>query len=274
MVLLARALAGLGRRRDQGGPRRTTRRRSTISRPPSSRRSWRLPTSSWGVPTVCSLLGAMRPGHMVTVTPSGTRSHAPGPQPDRTRTQRVDGETTRGRARGGRLALSSTVGGAPESNWDVSRYVKKGSDDQPAIINRRSTPRLDAEAYDCVVRLGRGATDAPRREESSVARWRRRASVYFVGMRLQRALVVLERQPAGWNFEPNARAGVELKCAVDFRRRRCIRASNSCMRLGSARCRVDHCRSAFARAGTPPRERSEPPICPTPQRRVTHAMRA
>ena len=58
------------------------------------------------------------------------------------------------------------------------------------------------------------ATDAPRREESSVARWRRRASVYFVGMRLQRALVVLERQPAGWNFEPNARAGVELKAPL------------------------------------------------------------
>ena len=57
------------------------------------------------------------------------------------------------------LVILDGMGRSLESNWDVSRYVKKGVQtlNLAMIKSEINAERLDAEGDDCVVRLGRGA---------------------------------------------------------------------------------------------------------------------
>ena len=107
-----------------------------------------------------ALLGAMREGHMVTVTPSGQiltllDLNRTGPELNAWMEKQLGG-----RARGEDwLVILDGMGRSLESNWDVSRYVKKGVQtlNLAMIKSEINAERLDAEVYDCVVRLGRGA---------------------------------------------------------------------------------------------------------------------
>lgn len=107
-----------------------------------------------------ALLGAMREGHMVTVTPSGQIStlldlNRTGPELNAWMEKQLEdvpaGEDW--------LVILDGMGRSLESNWDVSRYVKKGVQtlNLAMIKSEINAERLDAEVYDCVVRLGRGA---------------------------------------------------------------------------------------------------------------------
>ena len=108
------------------------------------------------------------------------------------------------------LVILDGMGRSLESNWDVSSIRQKGVQtlNLAMIKSEIVAVRLCAGS----VRLSSawdGERERRTRRQGGVERREVAATreVYFVSMRLQRALVVLERQPAGWNFEPNARAG-------------------------------------------------------------------
>ena len=107
-----------------------------------------------------ALLGAMREGNMVTVVPSGQIStlldlNRTGPELNAWMEKQLE-EVPAGEDW---LVVLDGMGRSLESNWDVSRYVREGVQtlNLAMIKSQINAERLDAEVYDCVVRLGRGA---------------------------------------------------------------------------------------------------------------------